>query len=228
MNTQTATPATQVKVNFNDKIALGKVDGRTIYLSAPKWDCGWYWGFGYLGNKDCHYHVDGLKKIETYNTEKQCWEYEFVNLFDGFKKHFDKDTFIVTKDSYLWTLCELFSTFYTLKETAEVLGRGGAHYTSNPCQSIIMNKDEANRINTIVIPSILNEIYRILKECSVLPEKYNEIKKLINKGDTIKVVNFMFEYGIHTDDLKNIQGITSHDINIVHTYYWAEFYKTNK
>ena len=23
-------------------------DGKHVYLEEPSWDCGWYWGFGYL------------------------------------------------------------------------------------------------------------------------------------------------------------------------------------
>ena len=54
-------------INYSKKTFIGTVDGEKIYLSAPSWDCGWYWGFGYLGNNNCHYHVDGLKKEEKYN-----------------------------------------------------------------------------------------------------------------------------------------------------------------
>lgn len=146
--------------NYPAKVFIGKRDGERIYLSAPSFDCGWYWGFGYLGNKNCHYHVDGLTKHEKYNSEKKVWEYEFTNLYDGFKKHFG-DTLIVN-DSDLWTLCELFKTFYTLKECAEVLGRGGSHYTNNPCKDIIINKQETERINNVVLPEIFEEIYKIL------------------------------------------------------------------
>lgn len=145
------------------KIKLGRVDNETIYLSPPSWDCGWYWGFGYLGNRNCHYHVDGLKKIQTYNAKKQVWEYEFVDLHEGFKKHFG-ESFIVKDDKDIWKLAELFETFYTLKEAAEVLGRGGSHVTSNPCASVIKNLDEVKRINEVVLPSIFKEIYIILNK----------------------------------------------------------------
>ena len=143
------------------KIKLGIVNNENIYLTPPSWDCDWYWGFGYLGNKNCHYHIDGLNKIETYNSEKKVFEYEFVNLYDGLKKHFG-DSFIVKEDKDIWMLAELFKTFYTLKETAEVLGRGGSHYGYNPCSLIIKNDIEVKRINEIVLPAIFKEIYNIL------------------------------------------------------------------
>ena len=129
------------------KVYLGTVNNEKIYLSAPSWDCGWYWGFGYLGNKNCHYHVDGLSK--------NC------NLFDGFKNHFG-ESFIINNDKDIWTLAELFQTFYALKQASEVLGRGGSHYTTNPCSEIIKNSDEVKRINEVVMPKIFEEIYKIL------------------------------------------------------------------
>jgi len=214
--------------NYPTKIFIGQNDNENIYLSAPSWDCGWYWGFGYLGNRNCHYHVDGLTKHETYNFDKKCREYEFTNLFDGFKKHFGNS--LIVRDSQLWKLVELFKTFYTLKECAEVLGRGGSHYTTNPCTEIIINADEVTRINNIVLPAIFEEIYKIL-----IPAQNNRDinRKLISlvqnetKG-TLDVVNFMLENSIHTDDLKNIDGLTSNDINVIHSEYWKVYHAKNK
>jgi hypothetical protein len=131
--------------NYN-KIQLGFVDEKPIYLSPPSWDCDWYWGFGYLGNKNCHYHVKGM--------EDDC------PIYEAWEKHF-KDTFIVKDKSDIWTLSELFQTFYGLAQTAEILGRGGSHWSNNPCQEIIKNKDEVDRINQIVLPQIFEEIYKI-------------------------------------------------------------------
>lgn len=197
--------------NYPKNIYIGTVDNEKIYLSAPSWDCGWYWGFGYLGNRNCHYHVDGLNKTEN------------IHLFDAFKKHFSED-FIVKSDSKLWTLCELFQTFYTLKETAEVLGRGGSHFTENPCKDLIINKTEVERINNVVLPQIFEEIYKILFYCEQSEQMYKTLVKLNLKGDTKKVVDFMNENDIKTDDLKNIAGISSHDFNVIHSYYWKEYH----
>jgi hypothetical protein len=198
--------------NYPAKIYIGTANNEKIYLSAPSWDCGWYWGFGYLGNNNCHYHVDGLSKDK--------------NLFDSFKEHFSQH--LIVRDSQLWTLCELFKTFYSLKEAAEILGRGGAHYTTNPCKDVIINTEEVNRINSTVLPAIFEEIYKIL-----IPSQDNEkadkkIVKLILAGDTKKVVDFMLENKISTDDLKNVHEVTKHDFNVVHSYYWEQFHKNKK
>jgi hypothetical protein len=130
------------------KILLGKNNNENIYLSPPSWDCNWYWGFGYLGNNNCHYHVESLKKIEKYNFDKKVFEYEFVNLYDGFKKHFGNT--LIVRDSALWTLSELFETFYKLRNIAEIYNRGGSHLTTNPCKELIKNEEEVKRINNIL------------------------------------------------------------------------------
>ena len=204
------------------KILLGYNNNEPIYLSPPSWDCGWYWGFGYLGNKNCHYHVDGLTKIKTYNSEAKVFTTKSVNLYDGFVEHFG-NTLRVRK-SDLWTLVELFSTFYKLKDTAEVLGRGSSNYTTNPAKDLIINKEEVKRINEIVLPQIFEEIYKILWR-NADNEKIN--KKLISlnlKGDTNKVVDFMLENNIKPDDLNDIEGLTKEDCNIIHSYFWGRFH----
>jgi hypothetical protein len=129
------------------KVLLGRVDSRPIYLHRPSFDCGWYWGFGYLGNKDCHYHLDGL------NVNK--------NLYDALIEHFG-DTLKIDKDK-LWSFCEIVKTIYSLKESAEVLGRGGSHYTKNPCAEIIKKPDMVLEINSVMIPELINEMYKTLE-----------------------------------------------------------------
>lgn len=207
---------------YNKKTLLGIVDGQNIYLTSPSWDCGWYWGFGYLGNNNCHYHVDGLKKIETYNFEKKVREYEFVDLHEGFIRHFGK-SFVVRK-SNIWEFAELFQTFYKLKETCEVLGKGGAHLSNNPCSEIIKNTEEVKRINEIVLPAIFDAIYKILDQNANNQNLFAELVKLNNEGDTKQTVKFMFKNAIYTDDLKGIEGITDHDFNILHTEYWRQIH----
>jgi len=199
--------------NYPNKIYLGENEGEKIYLSAPSWDCNWYWGFGYIGNNNCHYHIDGLTKKEN------------AHLFDAFKKHFGKS--LVVRDSQLWTLCELFETFYNLKNAAEVLGSGSSNMSANPCKDLIINKDEVIRINNIVLPQIFEEIYKILIPAQDNEKINKQLIKEIIKGDTNKVVDFMIENKISTDDLKNIEGVTNHDYSVICSFYWERYHKNN-
>lgn len=118
-------------------------------LRAPSWNCDWYWGLGYLGHRYVHFHLDGLVKDRN------------TNMFDALKKEFG-DTLTIKDDDDLWVFCELMGTAYALRKTAEVLGRGSVHYTTNPLAKLIKNEKEVERINTIVLPAIFDQIDLIL------------------------------------------------------------------
>jgi len=132
-------------VNGENRVFFGtrKSDNIRIYLSKPSWDCNWYWGFGYLGNKDEHYHLSGYADARN------------INMYDALEQDYDLNPKIKEK---LWDFCELVKTAYALKETAEVLGRGGSHYTKNACASVIKNPEEVTRINEVVLPSIFEQL----------------------------------------------------------------------
>ena len=144
--------------NYNE-ILLGYNDNEPIYLKPPSWDCGWYWGFGYLGNENCHYHIDGLMKKSS--------------LYDGFKNHFG-NTFII-KESDIWLFSELFKTFYMLKETANILKSGSANYTTNPIKELIINSSEVERINNIVLPQLFEEIYKVINRNLENPKLFEKL-----------------------------------------------------
>lgn len=125
-----------------------KEDNTKIYLSAATWDCGWYWGFGYLGNKNEHYHLNDYKNGRN------------INMYDALVEDYDLNPGIKAN---LWVFCELALTIYALRNTAEVLGRGGSHMTTNPCADLIINKDEVNRINEVVLPELMTKLYELFE-----------------------------------------------------------------
>lgn len=54
---------------YPDQVYLGTtLDNEKLYLSKPSWDCDWYWGFGYVGNKNLHTHLNYLY-LETFITK---------------------------------------------------------------------------------------------------------------------------------------------------------------
>lgn len=64
------------------KFGTRKEDGQLIMLRAPSWDCEWYWGFGYLGNKNEHYHLSSYQEKSHY-----------LKLHDGTHKYLtEKET----------------------------------------------------------------------------------------------------------------------------------------
>lgn len=156
-----------------DVYLLGKdADGIKYWLEAPSWDCGWYWGFGYVetyqNNRqpstardiDSHQHADG-KYIAEQETDTRRRAYNSVdgdqNLFTG--------QFLVAK-TYTkeegWQLRELMMTFYQLRKEAELYGRGGMHQTTNPLKDLLIDEDRAKHINEKLIPAVTAKIIEIL------------------------------------------------------------------
>ena len=136
-------------------------NGIKYYLQEAQWDCGWYWGGGYIetfSNNRCpkiskdiasHQHFDGL----FFGKNK--------NGYDMFKDFFDATPF---DNSEIWTIIELMKTFYIMRHYSDTIYRGGSYYTSNPVADIIKNDTEYDRINKTVIPAINEAIEKLLSE----------------------------------------------------------------
>jgi hypothetical protein len=199
----------RISSKYPKKSFIGIRDGKEIYLTGPSWDCDWYWGFGYLGNDNEHYHVNYLHQESR------------KNLYDALVDHFG-NSFAIRK-SDIWKFAELFKTFYALKETAEVLGRGGSHLTTNPCAEIIKNPDEVTRINQVVLPAIFEAIYEIIERNKDNKEKFKRIVELVVEGDTFEIVKFMMKHRIAPMDINGMKGITKHDYDVIHSKYYEVF-----
>lgn len=139
---------------------LGKDSEGTLYwLEEPKWDCGWYWGCGYVETYTNNKNPQNARDIKSHQHFDGLFFKKKKNGYDAFKDFFVES---VLTDKELWALIELMKTIYTLKETAEVLGRGGSHYTTNPCKEIVINQDEVKRINEIVLPALFKAVKEVL------------------------------------------------------------------
>ena len=151
-----------METNYTKKIYIGKNDngkGENIYLSPPTWDCGGYWSFGYLGNRNCHYHLDGLSaKHNTY-------------MYDAMKKEFGDS--LIFPENLLWEFCELAKSAYQLKSTAELYGRGGSRICLNRAKDTIINTDIAEDINNRILPTVFNAIADVISE---IPEELKRIR----------------------------------------------------
>jgi hypothetical protein len=131
-----------------------------VFLRRPSWDCGWYWGFGYLGN---HFHLDGLDFMGSALSNK--------SLYDQIKAFFG-DSLSIKDDKALWKFCEVAKTIYTLKESACLFQLGGAHYSTNPDKEALQIPEYVKHINEVLIPLQIRTLYAILKS-SLDPEHYN-------------------------------------------------------
>ena len=144
-----------------------------VYLESPSWDCGWYWGFGYIERytnktnpsiaRDVirHSHWDGeiVGQKRVYDVNKKCW----VNR--KYIHHINENPeFISTvlTDHESWVLAELMRSFYILKKAAEFYHHGGAYITTNPLSDFFKSKEQYDHINIVLLPRLFEEIDKIL------------------------------------------------------------------
>ena len=150
----------QKETAFGKEVYLLGTDkyGTKYWMEEPSWDCGWYWGFGYIETYQENKNPSKAEDIWSHSHFDLLSE-KNMNLYDGFKEKF---TDTPLEDEEIWQLCELMKTFYIMREYAEVLHRGDAHYTENPCKEVIKNDEEWRRINEVVLPEVFKEVRKIL------------------------------------------------------------------
>ena len=126
-----------------EKIYLGITEehGR-VYITKHSWDCDWYWGFGYVGNRDCQFH------FKSFLTNGPC------RASDLFKEP-------TISDSSWWIIRDLFTQAYALKEAASTYRYGGHQYTSKGITDIIQCKEMELRLNTD-LETVLNKVWQFM------------------------------------------------------------------
>ena len=129
------------------------------YLEKHHFDCGWYWGGGYVESFTNNSHPEKSRDIASHTHIDSLLNEGGKNWFDRFKELFPESVFT---DKELWTFCELMRSFYTARHYSDMLHCGGAHYTTNPAADTIKSEDEYKRINENVIPAINDAIYNLL------------------------------------------------------------------
>lgn len=133
--------------------------GIWYWLEESTFDCDWYWSIGY---------------VETYTNNKQPGRSSDINghqhfeglFLRGARNGYDafREFFVDTplSDTEIWKLMELMNTLYGIRKYSDILNIGGSNYTNNTCSNIIKNEVEYERINKIVIPELLKELYTLL------------------------------------------------------------------
>lgn len=136
----------------NYLLGISKEDKKKVWLAKASWDCGWYWGFGY---------VETYNKWETDIYEHNHFDSLFLkeDIFHSFVDYFEETTL---SEGEIWELLELMKTFYTLRDYAEFCHNGSAWISSNKFKDILQDKNQEKHINETLIPKICDRIYEIL------------------------------------------------------------------
>lgn len=134
-----------------DEYFLGEgADGTKYYLESPSWDCGWYWGFGYIqGYKDgihqSHEHADNFYPRWTLTDESRLVKTTFTHG-EG------------------WELAELFAEFYHLKTQAEFWKNGKLNLTNSIFSGGFKDAPLVKKINEEMLPKVMKRITDILSK----------------------------------------------------------------
>lgn len=153
----------KTKAFGKDVFLLGqRKDGSFIWLEAPKWDCGWYWGFGYVETYTNNAHPERSRDIQSH----EHWD-GMVGIANGPGKwihHLNEvpdlaASVLTEKES--WELSDLMKSFYTLSATAGIFHRGNSHLTSSQAVNL-QDAELAEKINKEILPRIFGRILEIL------------------------------------------------------------------
>jgi len=136
-------------------------DGIKYYLEEATFDCGWYWGIGYIETYTNNNYPERSTDISSHQHFDSLIFDKNNSAFDNFKKVFVNNPFT---DKEVWLILELMQSLYDLRVYSDMLYSGGAHYTANPLADTIKNVQEYERINKVVIPALLKKLYTILEE----------------------------------------------------------------
>jgi len=93
------------------KIIKGEYAGEKVSLTKHSWDCGWYWGFGYLWNRNLHFHFESLLWFHYGKDGKS-----YLNPFES------------VLDDEFYIIADMMKSAYVMNKMAEVYNHGG-HYT---------------------------------------------------------------------------------------------------
>ena len=134
-------------------------DSEYVWLEKESWDCGWYWGFGYLhtftNNRQpersrdlsAHFHFDS-----TFLNGPDCSKDMFKNYF----------TETVLTDDEMWILCDLMMTYYTLKKTAELFKHGYSYQTQKAKIEKVQSETHYDLVNKVWLPEVFKKIEQLL------------------------------------------------------------------
>jgi len=140
-----------------DVYLLGKdSDGILYWLEQPKWDCGWYWGFGYIETYQNNRLPSKASDIESHSHADNFMR-DYFTEWNGSTPILAETTF---SEKEGWELSELFKRFYTLRECAGMFGRGGCHVSGT--SDYLKDEKLAKRINEELIPKVTARIIEIL------------------------------------------------------------------
>lgn len=138
-------------------------EGIKYWMEAGSWDCSWYWGVGYVETYTNNNYPEKSRDINSH----QHFDSLFLknNIGESYRNFFTKSTL---NDSEMWRLLEYMQEIYIMRNYSDLL-HSGANISSSVDgikeeKNEESNQKEYNRINKILIPELLQKIYKLLGE----------------------------------------------------------------
>lgn len=132
-------------------------NGTKHWLEAPSWDCGWYWGFGYIETYTNNRSPSTSRDIASHQHADNFMSKWFIE-WNGSKPILTEQTF---SEKEGWELSELFKQFYFLKEVAENFAKGKCNCADTTAPN--WAKPELTKeINEVILPQVMERIQEIL------------------------------------------------------------------
>jgi len=132
-------------------------DGVKHWLEEPSWDCGWYWGFGYIETYKNNLNPNLSRDINSHSHATNFMSEYFIE-WNGSIPILKNRVF---NDKEGWELSELFSQFYFLRDAAENFSKGKCN-CANAKVSLWKKPNLVKEINKKLIPEITKRIIEIL------------------------------------------------------------------
>lgn len=148
-----------VKHAFGKDVYLLGIDkeGIAYWLEQPTWDCGWYWGCGYVETYTNNLHPDKSRDIDSH----QHFDGMFLdkNMFDYWHEFFEESTL---NNEEIWQLWDYMKSIYTLKATAKLVGRGYSYVTEKTKCEAVKDTELCKRINVEMLPALFERVKQLL------------------------------------------------------------------
>lgn len=154
----------QTTTAFNKKIYLLGADkeGVKYWLEAPSWDCGWYWGFGYVETYTNNKFPSKARDIKSHQHFDSLFLKNSIGCaFDAFNEFFKETTL---SNDEIWILVDYMKSFYNLMESARTLGAGYSYMTERAKIEEVKNVEIVKEINERILPAIFEKIDKLLSE----------------------------------------------------------------
>lgn len=138
---------------------LGRGKDRELYyLEEAKFECGWYWGIGYVEAFTNRRAPQYSKDIASHQHFDTMFLYKDRFAIDVFKDFFEEMVLDTNGQYKLW---ELMRSQYTVRKAMDLMHIGGSHVTDNPCAEILKDEAVYNKLDNMM-RALMEETYLLL------------------------------------------------------------------